>query len=62
MIRARAGSAAAPVAAIDACHARGLRVNVWTVDDPSEARELARAGVDALITNVPDTMLPALQD
>jgi glycerophosphoryl diester phosphodiesterase len=58
----RAAVLAAPVAAIDACHARGLRVDVWTVDNPSEARELARAGVDALITNVPDTMLPALQD
>jgi glycerophosphoryl diester phosphodiesterase len=57
----RASVLTAPGAAIDACHSRGLRIDVWTVDDPSEARELARAGVDALITNVPDATLAALQ-
>ncbi len=33
--------------------ARGLAVNVWTVDEPAEASRLARAGAAALITNVP---------
>lgn len=32
-------------------HARGLFVNTWTVNDPARARELARAGVDAIITD-----------
>jgi glycerophosphoryl diester phosphodiesterase len=33
--------------------ARGLAVNVWTVDDVAEAARLARAGAAAVITNVP---------
>jgi glycerophosphoryl diester phosphodiesterase len=38
----------------------GISVNVWTVDEPAEIRTLASAGVDALITNVPDVALDAL--
>lgn len=40
--------------------ARGLAVNVWTVDDPAEAAALARLGVAALITNVPARIRAAL--
>jgi glycerophosphoryl diester phosphodiesterase len=40
----------------------GVRVNVWTVDDPHEMTALAAAGVDALITNAPDVALEALKD
>jgi glycerophosphoryl diester phosphodiesterase len=40
---------------------RGLRVNVWTVDAPDEIMKLAAAGVDALITDVPDVAIDALQ-
>jgi glycerophosphoryl diester phosphodiesterase len=40
--------------------ARGLAVNVWTVDDPGEAARLARAGAAALITNVPERIRAAL--
>jgi glycerophosphoryl diester phosphodiesterase len=39
----------------------GLRVNVWTVDEPSEIATLAAAGVDAIITDVPDVALAALE-
>jgi len=34
-------------------HQWGVRVNVWTVDDPAQARRLANLGVDAIITNDP---------
>ena len=39
---------------VDACHAAGLRVNVWTVDDPARMRELLELGIDGICTNVPD--------
>ena len=35
------------------CHDSGLKVRVWTVDDPKHAEEFARIGIDALITNHP---------
>lgn len=40
-------------AAVRRCHASGLAVYVWTVDDPTEALELAALGVDAVVTDVP---------
>lgn len=42
-------------------HATGLRVHVWTVDTPDQARALASWGVDAIITNHPDRLLATLQ-
>jgi glycerophosphoryl diester phosphodiesterase len=42
-------------------HARGLMVNVWTVDDAAEVRLLSALGVDGIITNRPGqtrSMLP----
>lgn len=41
-------------------HALGHGVNVWTVNDPVQARALAARGVDALITNRPGEILAAL--
>jgi glycerophosphoryl diester phosphodiesterase len=51
---ARAGAAATRA------HERGLEVNVWTVNDPAELARLAAAGIDALITDVPDVALHTL--
>lgn len=36
---------------IDRCHARGLRVHVWTVDDEGDMERLRSLGADAVITN-----------
>jgi glycerophosphoryl diester phosphodiesterase len=44
-----------------AWRARGLDVNVWTVDDPDEARRLAALGARAIITNVPARIREALR-
>lgn len=43
-----------PVAVVDLAAELGVRVTVWTVDEPDELRALAEAGVDAIITNEPD--------
>ena len=45
---------------VTACHDAGLRVNVWTVDDPARILELAEMGVDGVVTNVPDVARAAL--
>lgn len=39
---------------------QGLRVHVWTVDEPSEAQRLARLGVQAIVTNEPATIRKVL--
>ena len=48
-------------AVVRACHDQNLRINVWTVDDPDEMRRLAGAGVDGIITNVPDVAVATLR-
>jgi len=45
---------------VDDARERGLRVNVWTVNAPATITRLAEAGVDALITDVPDVARRAL--
>lgn len=45
---------------VAAAHAAGVRVNVWTVDDPSRIAELAAWGVDGVCTNAPDVALRVL--
>lgn len=41
---------------VRAAREAGLRLVVWTVDDPAVGRELAALGVDGIITNDPETM------
>ncbi len=57
----RMAALAASSTDIDEAHGRGVRVDVWTVDEPEEIRTLAAAGVDAIVTNVPDVALVALR-
>jgi glycerophosphoryl diester phosphodiesterase len=40
---------------------RSKLINVWTVNDVPEARALSAMGVDAIITDVPGVMVPALR-
>lgn len=47
-------------ALVAAAHAAGIAVATWTVDDPDRIRQLVAAGVDAIITNVPDVARAAL--
>jgi glycerophosphoryl diester phosphodiesterase len=43
-------------AAIRLAHELGLRVTVWTVNDPGRMRELIALGVDGIITDYPDRL------
>ena len=45
---------------VDAIHAAGGRVIVWTVNDPADARRLAALGVDGLCSDVIDEIRAAL--
>jgi glycerophosphoryl diester phosphodiesterase len=41
-------------ALVELAHAAGLRVNVWTVNDPDRLAQLAGLGIDGVCTDVPD--------
>jgi len=43
---------------IDKCHALGLRVEYWTIDDPIEARRLIELGADGIMTDDPRAIAP----
>jgi glycerophosphoryl diester phosphodiesterase len=46
---------------VDAAHRAGLGVQVWTVDTEDDARRLLALGVDALITDRPDVIIPLVR-
>ena len=46
---------------ISDAHAAALGVQVWTVNDEADARRLLDWGVDALITDRPDLMVPLVR-
>jgi glycerophosphoryl diester phosphodiesterase len=45
---------------VKAAHERGIQVHVWTIDDPSEMRELLELGADGIMSDRPDLMLEIL--
>jgi glycerophosphoryl diester phosphodiesterase len=46
---------------VHAARLRGLTVYTWTVDEPEEQARVAAAGVDGIVTNVPDVLRATLQ-
>jgi glycerophosphoryl diester phosphodiesterase len=46
---------------VDMAHRAGLGVQVWTVDTEDDARRLLGWGVDALITDRPDVIVPLVR-
>jgi glycerophosphoryl diester phosphodiesterase len=46
---------------VEAAHRAGLGVQVWTVDTEADARRLLDWGVDALITDRPDIIVPIVR-
>ena len=43
------------------CHALGLRVDYWTVNEPALARSLVAMGADGVMTDDPAAIVPALR-
>jgi glycerophosphoryl diester phosphodiesterase len=64
MVKAAGGDAWSPffgdldADAVREAHALGLRVVAWTVNDPAAAGKLIEMGVDGLITDRPDRIIP----
>jgi glycerophosphoryl diester phosphodiesterase len=50
------------VATVRRLHSAGVEVHVWTIDDVDEARLLLERGVDGLVTDRADLLLPLAQE
>ncbi|MPV49008.1 glycerophosphodiester phosphodiesterase [Pseudactinotalea sp. HY160] len=55
-INPRGSALAGDPAFVARAHAAGLRVSVWTLDEPEQWRRALAAGVDAIITNRPELL------
>ena len=42
------------------CHALGMRVDYWTINDPDEARRLLALGADGIMSDHPAAVKPAM--
>ena len=45
---------------VGAAHSRGVRADVWTINDPGEMRSLLDLGVDVIMTDRPETLASVL--
>ena len=45
---------------LEAAHRQGVRVDVWTIDDPGEMRRLLDLGADGIMTNRPEVLREVL--
>jgi len=45
---------------VHAARRHGIQIHVWTIDDPVEMEQLLRAGVDGVMTDLPDVLLGVL--
>ncbi len=46
---------------LEAAHSRGVRVDVWTINEPGEMRRLLDLGVDVIMTDHPETLADVLE-
>jgi glycerophosphoryl diester phosphodiesterase len=46
---------------LEAAHGVGVRVDVWTIDEPAEMRRLLDLGVDVVMTNRPEALAGVLR-
>jgi glycerophosphoryl diester phosphodiesterase len=47
---------------VDAIHASGSQLHVWTVNDPGEMRSLLDAGVDGIVSDRPDLLNDVMEE
>jgi glycerophosphoryl diester phosphodiesterase len=45
---------------LEAAHSRGVRVDVWTINDPGEMRRMLDLGVGGVITDIPEELTGVL--
>ena len=45
---------------VEAAHHHGIQVHVWTINDPDDMARFAHAGVDAVMTDLPDVLIEVL--
>ncbi len=47
---------------IPTAHELGLKVHVWTINDPEEMRQLIEMGVDGIMTDLPPTLTEIIEE